>query len=127
MEVMRFAGLEKQNQFQPRQVSLSQTGAGIIKAFHYHEKQSDLFCPVTGLFRIVLLDVRPESASNGHGYSVYSDPTFPFVLHIPPGVAHGYQILGNEPATMLYIMNREYDPEDELRAEWNDPAVGFPW
>jgi len=125
MEVMRASFLEKIG-FVPKQISLSETKPGIIKAFHYHQKQSDLFCPISGKFRIVLLDVRETSETFGHGFSLYSNGNHPFVLHIPPGVAHGYQI-GDQPATMLYIMNREYDPSDELRAEWNDPKIGFPW
>ena len=125
MEVVRFAAL-KGKEFTPQQVSVSETGPGVVKAFHFHRKQSDLFCPLRGKIRIVLLDSRP-GPTHGHGYSIFTDETKPFLLHIPPGVAHGYEISGREPGLMLYIMNREYDPSDECRAEWDDPAIGFPW
>ncbi len=126
MEVVRFSSLGGVK-FVPQQVSVSETKPGIVKAFHLHRLQSDLFCPLSGRFRIVLLDARPESSTVAHGYSIDTDEANPFLLHIPPGVAHGYQVLGNENAKMLYVMNREYDPADEVRFDWDDPKVGFPW
>ncbi len=126
MEVLRLSCIEPKG-FQPAQLSISETRSGVIKAFHYHEKQSDLFCPLTGSFRIVLFDMRSKSSTCGNGYSIYSDVRSPFLLHIPPGVAHGYQVLGDAAGVMLYVMNRIYDPADEGRFEWNDPTVAFPW
>jgi dTDP-4-dehydrorhamnose 3,5-epimerase len=126
MEVARCSRL-KEWDFIPQQFSLSETAPGITKAFHYHQRQSDLFCPVSGQFRIVLLDTRQGESTCGHGYSIYFKQGQPFLLHIPPGVAHGYRILGETPGTMLYIMNREYDPKDELRSDWDDPRIAFPW
>ncbi len=126
MEVMRgsaFLGMG----FVPRQISVSRTRTGVTKAFHYHDHQSDLFCPLEGDCRIVLLDRRTGSATHGFGYSIFSDPEKPFVLHIPPGVAHGYRVSGEKDGLMLYVMDREYDPSDEHRVAWDDPSLAFPW
>ncbi|GEM_PF-423542 len=126
MEVLRFS-LLRRIRFTPRQISVSETQPGVIKAFHFHERQADLFCPLVGRFRIVLLDGRLKSATCGYGYSIYTAPAQSFVLYIPPQVAHGYQVLSNHPGLMLYVMNREYDPSDEHRVAWDDSRVGFPW
>jgi dTDP-4-dehydrorhamnose 3,5-epimerase len=126
MEVTRVSSLKKIG-FVSKQISISETEPKVTKAFHFHQKQSDLFCPISGKFRIVLFDIRKKSLTFGHGFSIYTNLKYPFVLHIPSGVAHGYQVLGKKSATMLYIMNREYDPKDELRADWDDPQIGFPW
>ncbi len=126
MEVIRCSALHGMG-FVPRQISVSRTRMGVTKAFHYHDHQSDLFCPLEGNCRIVLLDRRPESATHGLGYSIFSDPEKPFVVHIPPGVAHGYRVSGEKDGLMLYIMDREYDPSDEHRAAWDDPSLAFPW
>jgi len=32
---------------------------------------------------------------------------------------HGYQVLGNEPAFMLYLLSSEYNPKDEFREDYN--------
>jgi dTDP-4-dehydrorhamnose 3,5-epimerase len=126
MEIIRASFLEKKS-FIAKQISISETKKGVIKAFHFHRDQSDLFCPISGKFRIVLFDVRERSASYALGISIFTDIKNPFVLHIPPGVAHGYEVLSESPGTMLYIMNREYNPADELRADWDDPKIAFPW
>lgn len=125
MEIVRLASLRSYG-FTAQQVSVSATAAGIVKAFHFHQHQSDLFCPISGAFRIVLIDAR-AGPTFGHGYSAYTDVERPMALHIPAGVAHGYQVLGKEPGLMLYVTNREYDPSDEHRAAWNDARIGFPW
>lgn len=125
MEIVRFASLRSRG-FTPQQLSMSETAPGIVKAFHFHRIQSDVFCPIHGTFRIVLLDAR-SGPSFGCGYSLYTDVERPFGLHIPAGVAHGYQVLGSDPGLMLYITNQVYDPSDEYRVAWDDPRIGFPW
>jgi dTDP-4-dehydrorhamnose 3,5-epimerase len=125
MEVVRFASLDAAG-FAPRQVSVSETASGVVKAFHYHRLQADLFCPVHGRFRIVLLDSRPGPTC-GYGYSVYTDADHPLCLHIPAGVAHGYQVVGPDAGLMLYITSQEYNPADEYRFSWDDARIAFPW
>lgn len=125
MEIVRLTGLRVIG-FTPKQVSVSETAPGIVKAFHVHRIQSDLFCPIYGRFRLVLLDARP-GPTLGYGYSLHTSPERPFVLRIPAGVAHGYEVLGTSPGLMLYITDQEYDSSDEYRVQWDDPGIGFPW
>ena len=53
----------------------------------------------------------------------------PSALLIPVGVAHGYQVLGNEPVVIVYVTTQSYDPKspDEERVDWDDPSIGFDW
>ena len=48
---------------------------------------------------------------------------------IPIGVAHGYRVLGNEPAGLFYHTTEAYDPADpdEERIPFDDPTIGFDW
>ena len=121
-----FAELWKTNgqaPFVPRQVSLSQTHSGITKAFHYHQKQQDLFIPLSGAFRIVLL----ETKSPHHGLSFWWREGILGMLHIPAGLAHGYRVEGSVPGQMLYLTSETYNPQDEGRMEWDRDVAGFPW
>ena len=43
------------------QASVSKTYPGIIKAFHYHEQQNDLWFFPAGSAQVVLHDLRPDS------------------------------------------------------------------
>jgi dTDP-4-dehydrorhamnose 3,5-epimerase len=44
-------------------------------------------------------------------------------------VAHGYRVLGNSPAVIVYFTTKSYNPKnpDEYRIPWNDPSIGFDW
>ena len=42
-------------------------------------------------------------------------------------VAHGYRVLGPDPMGLVYFTTHVYNPNDELRRPWDDPAIGFNW
>jgi dTDP-4-dehydrorhamnose 3,5-epimerase len=42
-------------------------------------------------------------------------------------VAHGYKVIGGEPGVLVYLTNRLYDPADEGRIPYNDPAIAYDW
>lgn len=102
---------------------------GIIKAFHYHEKQDDLWFFVAGNAQVVLYDLRSSSPTAGQTDVYYMGEDHPLVLLIPKGVAHGYRVLGEKSATLLYLTTVPYNPEcpDEKRIPYDDPTIGFCW
>ena len=46
--------------------------------------------------------------------------------YVPPGFAHGF-VVTSEAAEFEYKCTDFYDPADELRIRWNDPAIGIAW
>lgn len=113
-----------------RQVSLSKTKPGVIKAFHWHEKQFDAWHLVSGTVLVGLHDLRKDSVSFGKtDRFVWSADEKPLLLVIPKKVAHGYKVLGDKPAVMLYLMDKEYDAKkpDEKRIPFDSPDIGFDW
>ncbi len=111
------------------QLSASKTNPGVIKAFHYHERQDDIWFFPSGNARVVLHDLRQDSESKGVTEQFFMGEDNPAALLIPVGVAHGYQVLGNEPVVITYLTTESYDPKnpDEKRIEFDDPAIGFDW
>ncbi|EIJ81336.1 spore coat polysaccharide biosynthesis protein SpsL [Bacillus methanolicus PB1] len=111
------------------QASWSMTYPGVIKAFHYHEKQDDLWFFPSGNAQVVLYDLREDSPTKGETDVYYMGEENPIMLLIPKGVAHGYRVLGQKPATIIYFTTESYDREnpDEKRINWNDPDIGFSW
>ena len=111
------------------QASFSKSYPGVIKAFHYHEKQDDLWFFASGNAQVVLHDLRTESPTRGQTDVLYMGEDNPILVVIPQGVAHGYRVLGNEPAVIIYFTTRSYDPRDpdERRVAWDDPSIGFSW
>ena len=112
-----------------KQSSFSETNPGIIKAFHYHELQTDVWFFPNGHVRVALYDGRENSNTRGEKQQIILNEQNRAIVVIPPGVLHGYQVLGNRPAQILYYTTKEYDPEhpDEYRRPFNDPEIGFNW
>lgn len=109
------------------QVSAALNYPGIIKAFHFHKFQTDFWVPTAGLLQIALVDLRRGSRTYGAKNTFYLGALRPWQLLIPPGVAHGYKVIGDQPSVLVYITNRTYDPKDEGRIAYNDPAIAYDW
>lgn len=111
----------------PAQISAALSYAGAIKAFHFHRRQTDLWAPVRGQFQMVLCDLRRESSTFGCVNTVHGGEWRPWRLRIPPGVAHGYKVVGTEPGLMVYATDRYYDPSDEGRIPFDDAGLNYAW
>src|SRR6185437_10038268 len=93
------------------QVSAALNYPGIIKAFHYHKFQTDFWVPAAGLLQVTLVDLRLEASTYGVKNTLYVGSLRPWQILIPPGVAHGYKVIGEQPWVLVYITNRTYDPK----------------
>ncbi len=113
--------------FENTQVSATLSYPGTIKALHYHCKQTDLWTPVRGMFQVVLYDLRVGSPSFARTNTLYIGSLRSWKLRIPPGVAHGYKVLGTDPAVLVYLTNRFYDPGDEGRIPYDHPDINYDW
>lgn len=111
------------------QFSMSLTYPGVIKAFHYHKIQDDLWFFPTGNSQVVLSDIREDSPTKGETNVFYMGEYNPILLYIPAGVAHGYRVLGNTPAIITYVTTESYQSAqpDEYRIPWDSLEIGFNW
>lgn len=109
------------------QVAAAVSYPGIIKAFHFHRRQTDLWAPVTGLFQVALADLRPSSPTFGRKNTLYLGEQRPWRVLIPPGVAHGYKIVSPVSAVLVYATDRYYNPADEGRIAHDEPAIAYDW
>jgi dTDP-4-dehydrorhamnose 3,5-epimerase len=109
------------------QTSHSVTLPGSIKAFHYHNLQDDLWYILSGQARVVLVDMRKQSPTFESMKELVMGPHDPKLLLIPKGVAHGFQVLGNEPVVLVYHTTQHYNPQDEVRIPYDDKKIGFDW
>lgn len=128
-ELFRFGGTDAwARQFSPlAQVSAALSYSGTIKAVHFHRKQTDLWAPVRGQLQVMLVDLRLQSATFGRINTVYAGEWRPWRLRIPPGVGHGYKVVSETPALMVYATDRFYDPSDEGRIPYNDADLNYDW
>ncbi len=128
LEVVRMGqGLAARFPPESTQVSAALSYPQTIKAFHYHVRQTDLWAPAKGMFQVALADLRDGSPTFGVRNTFYVGELRPWRILIPPGVAHGYKVVGREPAMLVYVTDKHYDPADEGRIPHDHEALAYDW
>ena len=128
LEVHRMGrGLASGFPVESTQVSAALNYPGTVKAFHYHLHQHDCWVPVKGMLQVALADLRLGSSTYGVRNTLYAGSLRPWQILIPPGVAHGYKVIGSDEAMLVYLTDRFYNPQDEGRIAYNDPGINYDW
>ncbi|HCB34193.1 MAG TPA: dTDP-4-dehydrorhamnose 3,5-epimerase [Acidimicrobiaceae bacterium] len=99
--------------------------AGTVVGLHYHLRQADYWYAPAGTARAVLHDLRTGSPTDGVTMTVALGDSAHRGVYIPAGVAHGFAALTD--VTLTYLVDRYYDPADELGVAWDDPDVAADW
>lgn len=111
------------------QVYCSATYPGVVKAWHFHEKQIDNFACVAGTVKLVLVDTREDSPTRGLVNEFFLGPQHPLLVQIPPRVYHGWKCISLEPALVVNVPTETYqysspdqfrlDPHGTLPYDWS--------
>ena len=109
------------------QISAALSYPGTIKAFHFHRHQTDVWTVASGMLQVALVDLRKPSPTYGRRNTLYVGDLRCWQIRIPPGVGHGYKVIGNGPAVLVYATDRFYNPADEGRIPYNDPHIHYDW
>jgi dTDP-4-dehydrorhamnose 3,5-epimerase len=90
-------------------------------AWHRHQKQTDHWFVIKGFLKVGLLD------DGGTVRWVYLGENDRRVLSIPPGVWHGYMVLGEEEAILMYYITAKYDEKHPDEERWTLAQGGVDW
>jgi len=102
------------------QINYSVQQPDVIKAWHLHERQTDVWCLLHGCIKAAIM-----TRNGDRRWTVALGERNPAVLVIPPGLWHGAMTIGPSQAGLLYYVDNEYDPKqpDEQRQahdwQWN--------
>ncbi len=100
---------------------------GVVKAWHIHKIQVDWWYVPAGVLKVALHDTRSDSPTFRQTMDfLMGDHQEAKVLKIPPGVAHGCKCISG-PVHLFYVTSQTYNPADEGRIPFDDPAVGYDW
>ena len=107
----------------------ARSAPGVLRGLHYQHApaQGKLIGVVRGRVWDVAVDIRPTSPTFGHHVGVELSDMNGRLLWLPAGFAHGFCVLGDEPADILYKVNAPYEPTGEGGIQWNDPQLGIRW
>jgi dTDP-4-dehydrorhamnose 3,5-epimerase len=111
------------------QVYLTAAYPGVVKAWHYHEKQTDHFVCVRGMMKVVLYDDREGSPTRGMLNEFFVGDHNPLLIQIPPLVFHGFKCVSETEALVVNIPTEVYDHArpDEFRLDADDPRIPYDW
>lgn len=111
------------------QVYLTTSYSGVVKAWHYHKKQTDHLVVVGGMARIALYDMREHSPTHGEVKEFFAGVHNPILVKVPPMVCHGYKCISEGEALIINVPTEVYDYKhpDEHRIPPYDPSIPFDW
>ena len=114
-------------QFGQAYVSISYPG--VIRAWHYHRLQTDAFVCVRGMIKVPLYDARDDSPTKGELQEFFLGDHHRIMVTIPPGVMHGYKVIGVEPAYLLNFPTEPYNraQPDEYRLPYDTDQIPYDW
>ena len=102
---------------------------GVIRAWHYHKKQDDIWVCVKGMIKAVIYDSRDRSPTYGEVNEFFLGDNNPIMIKIPEGTMHGYKTIGVEPSLLINFPSELYNPQepDEYREPWNSEKIPYDW
>lgn len=101
------------------QVYVSATYPGVVKAWHYHKHQIDNFACITGMVKLVLVDTRKGSTTEGAVNEFFLGSQRPMLVQVPNLVYHGWKCISTEASAVVNVPTElyHYDDPDEFRLE----------
>jgi dTDP-4-dehydrorhamnose 3,5-epimerase len=107
----------------------SRSAPGVIRGLHFQTDpaQGKLVGVVRGRIWDVVVDIRPQSSTFGEHLGTELNDTNNRLLWIPAGFAHGFCVMGSEPADVIYKVDSLYNKTSEHGIRWSDPELGIAW
>lgn len=107
----------------------SHSKSRVVRGLHYQFNPPQ--CKVVGVTRgriwDVVVDVRKSSKTFLKHFGIELSAQNGRLLLIPAGFAHGFCVMGDEPADVLYKVDTFYNPKDEGGIIWNDSDLNIHW
>lgn len=107
----------------------SRSVAGVVRGLHYQTNpgQGKLVGALRGRIWDVVVDIRHDSPTFGKHLGIELSDENGCLLWLPPGFAHGFCVLGNEPADVMYKVDASYNPAGDGGIRWDDTELGVKW
>lgn len=124
-EVLAAAGIDHCRFVQESQ---SRSSRGVLRGLHgrRHLSEAKLVRCSRGRIFDVAVDLRPWSATFRTWETFLLDDERHHQIFLPPGFAHGFQVLSDQ-ADVCYRMDARYDPSLDFAVAYDDPQLSIPW
>jgi len=107
----------------------SRSAPGVLRGIHYQYSpaQGKLVGVTRGRIWDVAVDLRPDSKNFGKSFGHEISGNNGMLFWIPPGFGHGFCVIGDEPADVMYKVDALYNKDGEGGIDWNDPELAVKW
>ena len=111
------------------QVYLTTAYPGVVKAWHYHKKQTDNLCVIKGMAKVALYDARDDSPTKGEVNEFFIGELNPTLLTVPPLVYHGFKCISESEAIVTNVPTElyRYEDPDEFRIDPYQNDIPYDW
>ena len=107
----------------------SLSAPNVIRGLHFQNNpsQAKLVGCLRGKILDVAVDIRKNSSTFGKYFSIELSAENGKLLFIPAGFAHGFAVLGNEPADVMYKVDNQFSKEGDGGIRFNDLDLKIDW
>ncbi|MBM3253219.1 MAG: dTDP-4-dehydrorhamnose 3,5-epimerase [Candidatus Omnitrophica bacterium] len=111
------------------QVYITTAFPGVVKAWHYHKKQTDNIACINGKAVLALYDARETSSTFKEVNEFVLSLEESRLVHIPPMVYHGFKCMSDEEAFLINIPDKTYNYKkpDEFRIDPYHNNINYNW
>ena len=107
----------------------SLSAPSVIRGLHFQNNpsQAKLVGCLRGKILDVAVDIRKNSPTFGKYFSIELSAENGKLLFIPAGFAHGFAVIGDEPADVMYKVDNQFSKEGDGGIRFNDPDLKIDW
>ncbi|ALJ05585.1 dTDP-4-dehydrorhamnose 3,5-epimerase [Pseudalgibacter alginicilyticus] len=111
------------------QDNISKSSKGVLRGLHFQKDafaQAKLVQVIKGKVLDVCVDLRKESSTFGHYFSILLDDLNKQQLYVPRGFAHGFLVLEDD-TIFSYKCDNYYNKAAESGILYNDEKLNIDW
>jgi len=109
------------------EIYFSTAWPGAVKAWHIHQWMTVNNVVISGLAKLVMYDIRPDSPTKGNLLEVFLGDDNHVLVQIPPGIANGYKAYGDKEVILANCGTHPHDPTEMLRMPPFTDEIPYDW
>ncbi len=107
----------------------SRSKPGVLRGMHYQTSpsQGKLVSVLRGKIFDVVIDLRKSSSTYKKIFTAELSEKSATAIWVPKGFAHGFCVLGDEEADVIYKVDAPYTPKAETGFRYDDSTLAIKW
>ncbi len=100
---------------------------GVVKGWHEHTRQVQMYACIVGMIKLVLYDNRPKSPTIRQLAELFIGEDNYQLVRIPTGVINGWKNIGTDTAILANCSSLPHEQDEMLRYDPHGETVPYRW